>query len=388
MVKTTPPVPPLPADRVSPAASSASDAFPTSPRQPPISTAPDMSKPLPPLQNGATGSGKSDTFPYQLPIVIQRGSFLGLHPRPQSPVKPERAAMIPIRTGPGKRRSMSVGEVDLKKATSSSLAPVLPPPSAHEKRSEESTGWDATIRGILSDFSKLDQDNTTPTDTLDLRLPSTSAQRPARLRMRSAEPATSASQPDSRQATSSPPPMMKPNPTIVAYAPDTDEASVRQGNADPPEVIVSGRSPPLAGAGYRAFTHSQRSTGNRPLCPRSASSVHPSSEARDRLLAHPRPTAFSSEPSLLPANANAVSPSPSALSQQDLSSTNLPFRRLPSDGLSPEELETRGKECARRAWEEDEEFLAKERIAEWLGGTYALTFLTSWPSLILYLVVA
>jgi len=195
--------------------------------------------------------------------------------------------------------------------------------------------------------------------------------------MRSAEPATSALQPDSRQATSSPPPMMKPNPTIVAYAPDTDEASVRRGNADPPEVIVSGRSPPLTGAGYRAFTHPQRpftSTGNRPLGPRSASSVHTSLEARDRLLAHPRPTAFSSEPSLLPANANAVSPPLSALSQQDLSSTNLPFRRLPSDGLSPEELEARGKECARRAWDEDEEFLAKERIAEWLGGMYVLTF--------------
>ncbi len=254
-----------------------------------------MSKPLPPLQNGATGSGKSDMFPYQLPIVIQRGSSSGLHPRPQSPVKPVRAAMTPIRTGPGKRRSLSVSEVDIKKATSSSLAPVPPPPSAHEKRSEEeSTGWDATIRGILSDFSKLDQDNTTPTDTLDLRLPSTSAQRPARLRIRSAEPVTSASQPDSRQATSSPPPTMKPNPTIVAYAPDTDEASVRRGNADPPEVIVSGRSPPLTGAGYRAFTHSQRpftsttSTGNRPLGPRSVSNVHTSLEAR----APPHPVQF------------------------------------------------------------------------------------------------
>ena len=318
-------------------------------------------------------------FPYQLPIIIRRGSSSGLYPQPQSSVKLVRAhdATIPIKTGPGKRRSMSVGEVDLKKAANSSLAPVPPPPSAREKRSEESTGWDSTIRGILSDLSKLDQDNTTPTDKLDLRLPSTSAQRPARLRMRSAEPATSASQPDNRQATSSPPPMMKPNPTIVAYAPDTDEASVRRGNADPPEVIVSGRLPPLIGASHRAFTHPQRpfpGTGNRPLGPRSASSVHTSLEARDRLLAHPRSTAFSSEPSLLPANANAVSPPLSALSQQDLSSTNLPFRRLPSDGLSPEEVEARGKECARRAWEEDEEFLAKERIAEWLGGMYVLTF--------------
>jgi hypothetical protein len=34
----------------------------------------------------------------------------------------------------------------------------------------------------------------------------------------------------------------------------------------------------------------------------------------------------------------------------------------------PEEVEGRGKECAKRVWEEDEEFLAKEKIAEWLGG--------------------
>jgi hypothetical protein len=32
------------------------------------------------------------------------------------------------------------------------------------------------------------------------------------------------------------------------------------------------------------------------------------------------------------------------------------------------ELETKGKELARKCWEEDAEFLAKEKIAEWLGG--------------------
>jgi hypothetical protein len=55
--------------------------------------------------------------------------------------------------------------------------------------------------------------------------------------------------------------------------------------------------------------------------------------------------------------------------------------------LSPEELEARGKECAKRAWEEDEDFLVKERIAEWLGGMYVLTFTTRWPLLIPYLEV-
>jgi hypothetical protein len=31
------------------------------------------------------------------------------------------------------------------------------------------------------------------------------------------------------------------------------------------------------------------------------------------------------------------------------------------------ELEAKGKELAQKCWDEDEEFLAKEKIAEWLG---------------------
>jgi hypothetical protein len=33
------------------------------------------------------------------------------------------------------------------------------------------------------------------------------------------------------------------------------------------------------------------------------------------------------------------------------------------------ELDRRGKELANKCWIEDEEFLAREKIAEWLGGT-------------------
>jgi PH and SEC7 domain-containing protein len=42
----------------------------------------------------------------------------------------------------------------------------------------------------------------------------------------------------------------------------------------------------------------------------------------------------------------------------------------------PEEVEVRGKESAKRAWDEDEGFLAKEKIAEWLGGMYDLVYLS------------
>ena len=36
----------------------------------------------------------------------------------------------------------------------------------------------------------------------------------------------------------------------------------------------------------------------------------------------------------------------------------------------PSDMESRGKELAARCWDENEEFLAKEKIAEWLGGQY------------------
>jgi PH and SEC7 domain-containing protein len=320
--------------------------------------------------------------------VLSNLDSLGLSPRPLSPRKtiPTHDATMPVRPGGhGKRRSMSVGEVDLMKAPSSSLTPTMPPPSAREKRSEELVGWDSTMRGILSDFkgelSQFDQDTPAGTNMLGLRVATGSSQQHPRSRIQSADPSSSAStrptRPDIRLATSSPPPTIKPNPTIVAYAPDADETGVRRGSIDTPDAIVPPRSPQLlAGSTIRASSYSQRpfpSAGTRPLGPRSASSMHPPSEARSRLLAHPRPTAFSSEPSLVPTSANTVTPPLSALSQQDLStSPSQQFRQLISKSgpIGPEELEARGKECAKRVWEEDEEFLAKERIAEWLGGVW------------------
>ena len=49
-----------------------------------------------------------------------------------------------------------------------------------------------------------------------------------------------------------------------------------------------------------------------------------------------------------------------------------PFRGE-DDAKSPQE---KGKDAALRCWAEDEEFLAKEKIAEWLGGT-SVVFLMS-----------
>ncbi|KAI9509413.1 hypothetical protein F5148DRAFT_1275258 [Russula earlei] len=378
---TLPLVPPLPTGRASPAPSPSLETSSTSPRLPPILTTSDMSKPLPPLQIEPSESGESVMVIPPSLVVIERGYLPGLSPWSPSPGQTVRArdTLTPARAlSHGKRRSMSVGEVDLKKAPSS-LPGALPDSSAPDKRSEESMGLDSAIRGIISDFqgelSQFDQDPAATTKLLDLRVPSASPQRLTRLRIRSAEPTTSTStQSGIRQAASSPPPTMKPNPAIVAYAPDTDETSVCRGSIETPEVILSARPPPLfSGPTTRGFSYSQRPSVNgvtRPMGPRSAPSAHTQCERR---LARPRNTAISSEPSLVQANANLVSIL-SAQSQQDLSTkSNQQFRRSPSNRSGPtdvEELVTRGKDCARRAWEEDENFLAKERIAEWLGGMY------------------
>lgn len=58
--------------------------------------------------------------------------------------------------------------------------------------------------------------------------------------------------------------------------------------------------------------------------------------------------------------------------RQEMSVNDLALARFPSSSHSSNmdnaELETKGKELAIKCWEEDSEFLAKEKIAEWLGG--------------------
>lgn len=63
----------------------------------------------------------------------------------------------------------------------------------------------------------------------------------------------------------------------------------------------------------------------------------------------------------------------STASQQDLSANELVITRFsasrsPSKGEEPGDLRARGKELAKRCWDEDEGFMAKDKIAEWLGG--------------------
>lgn len=59
-----------------------------------------------------------------------------------------------------------------------------------------------------------------------------------------------------------------------------------------------------------------------------------------------------------------------ASSQQDLTTGELALGRYHSRNDGSGDIEARGKELASRCFAEDEEFLAKEKIAEWLGGQY------------------
>ena len=67
-----------------------------------------------------------------------------------------------------------------------------------------------------------------------------------------------------------------------------------------------------------------------------------------------------------------------AASTQDLTANDLALSRIssshsPARTNPPEEstdINSRGKELASKCWAEDEEFLAKDKIAEWLGGQY------------------
>ncbi|KAJ7072343.1 hypothetical protein C8F01DRAFT_1103571 [Mycena amicta] len=87
-----------------------------------------------------------------------------------------------------------------------------------------------------------------------------------------------------------------------------------------------------------------------------------------------------SEPSLVPVGDDGRAlPGIFMTSQQDLSVHDLTLTRLSSSSHSPargeeseEDMEARGRDLAARCWKEDEEFLGKEKIAEWLGGVGAV----------------
>ncbi|KAJ7725837.1 hypothetical protein DFH07DRAFT_853529 [Mycena maculata] len=318
-----PPVPPLPAQvHRTPIGSPIADVFSST------STRPDLSgKPLPPIHS----PDDDDT------------SMVFVENIPRTPSPTKRLDPPPTR----QRRSMSVGEVELKRIAATATAP----------------RHDPALTGILTDFQgQLDQ----LAPTLDLKDPSTPARRAAYSTRSKTDPTPAA-------------------PLLTLQLPQSEDEDA------PPSPIAPPRTTSLQ---MRASPRGVPARhGSSPLRTRSGNSfVSPTSNGSGHLRILHGSSASVSEPSLVPAGEDntrvceplhllrLVSPpsSPSAVpgvyrtSQQDLSVHDLTLTRTPSHsparGEDPEDMEARSKELATRCWKEDEDFLGKEKIAEWLGG--------------------
>lgn len=306
----------------------------------------------------------------------------------------------------GKRRSMSVGEFELKMAMeeSSSATPLLPDPQ------EEGPAW-GNLHGIITDFKgELCQLDPVLRPSLDLRVrdPSTPSRQAALARVKS-DGHKSFTVQDERSGPKTLDDQSVPPTLTLQLASHSDDLEVTQFS----DMDASSVAPAIVPPRISSLQTPTRSTfGNTPSprvqsASRQASTpirtwngksfgsptsppTHGHSSSRDsyRSRIHHR-TASSSEPSLISAgdearvrersnsirlvsHSNAMSPTLAVSSHQDLITNDLRHPSNPS--LSPatgdenSDIEIRGKELASRCWAQDEEFLAKEKIAEWLGG--------------------
>ncbi|TBU55815.1 hypothetical protein BD310DRAFT_824986 [Dichomitus squalens] len=378
-----PPVPPLPkgTSRVpAPGPADTADVF----SAPPRGSGDD--KPLPPITQHERPSEAIDASDDQSLVLVdyeQRSRS----PSPTQTVKQRAGQHVrtPSRT---KRRSMSVSDAEIKKAMGLGASPSPLRISTDTKALEGSPGWGTRLEGIMSQFRGELQQLASPSTSLDLRDPTTPSKRPLAPRSQSDTIAPLSVQPNGRPtprtAVTAPAEFGTPAVTLQTVA-GGEENLVDAGSSAPnsavePPIVpprTSSLSTPLRSrAGSNAGTF-QRSS-NPKYGPRSPSSriggpslhhVHSASRESNRLRVQHRSTASASEPSLVPDRDDGR-----VFSQQDLTTNDLVLARFSlrsSPGRQQEEtadLDNRGKELAARCWAEDEEFLPKDKIAEWLGG--------------------
>ncbi|KIK67463.1 hypothetical protein GYMLUDRAFT_217799 [Collybiopsis luxurians FD-317 M1] len=397
-----PPVPPLPIGRPTPTGSPIADVFSSS--NPLRAASPSTSKPLPPIV-GAPPENDDD----------------------RSMVFVEKLAPSDNATVKGKRRSSSISSTDFHSivaGSSSSLYPRTPersPSRSPVAENDEATSRlagsraeDTTLNGILNDFKgELSQLDPISTSNLDLRDPTTPARRTRSNTDSSVLSRNGGGEPDSKRTSSIlSAPTVTLQPPFRAYDeeandklnPPSSAASARRvtsmlSTLDPihvPSLHSPSESPTRASSSSDTTnpTHNRMTRQNlSPLRTRSgpveSSSTYgnlPSpgpSSARGLRVLH-RSTASSSEPSLIPTVVAADGAR--ILSHQDLTVNDLAFVRHSSSGNTSGkrgstisgtgsstledgvDLDARGQELASRCWNEDEEFLSKEKIAEWLGG--------------------
>ncbi|PFH45519.1 hypothetical protein AMATHDRAFT_184519 [Amanita thiersii Skay4041] len=247
-----------------------------------------------------------------------------------------------------KRRSMSVGDVNLKRYTS----------EVHQASSN--TGWeDTTLNGIINDFkgqlSSLDPVSCTALDLHD----------PASLARQTHSGVLLSSQEEPSK------PLLEvfPNTHWHNGLPSTNEPDP---NSSEPSPIV----PPRKSSLQIPNRSSISPTFSRSFAPRASNSsmmrdTPPTTRPLDptHLRVLHRSTASNSEPSLVPYRDSTYTSSLSASSRHEFFANEVIPTRLSSElSGGNNDIEGRGKELAQRCWDEDETFLAREKIAEWLGG--------------------
>lgn len=262
-----------------------------------------------------------------------------------------------------KRRSMSVSEVELKNAmaTASSSTP-LP---AEKPRKRESLP-DTSLNGIMSEFhGQLSNLESPPSSNLDLHDPSTPARRLA-MRSRTEEPAiASIAEQRAKAFNDSPGP-----PTFVVQPPTSPAPIVPPRSSSLLQTPRSPSSPahsPVSAWKHGGQYSSSRRTQNIGATP-----------SPGRLRVH-HSSASSSEPSLIALHedlrmrdrrssvriSTTRPPSEDACSSREggtsTARSDSPFG---DDDVDPT---VRGKTLAGRCWDEEEDFLARDKIAEWLG---------------------
>ncbi|KAI0355629.1 hypothetical protein OH77DRAFT_1511483 [Trametes cingulata] len=382
-----PPVPPLPKDTSRmPAHLDASDVF-TAPHRG------SAEKPLPAINHNHRLEA-SDVSDDQSMVMVNHPEDRSRSPSPTHTVKerPGKHVKAPSRS---KRRSMSVSDAELKKVMAAGGSPSPLRISTDNKALEGSPGWGSRLEGIMSQF-KGELLHLEPISTsLDLDDPSTPSKRPLAPRSQSDSisplSAPPTGRPTPRAALSLPPDLGTPAVTlqtvsggeqslVTAGASSSSRGSSVEGPIVPPRSS-SLNTPLRSRAGSNAGSFQRGANlkyGPRSPPPRaggpSLHHAHSASRDSNRLRVQHRSTASASEPSLIPDREDGRAlPGLAVASQQDLTTNDLvsarfSLRQSPAKQEDTADLDNRGKELASRCWAEDEEFLPKDKIAEWLGG--------------------
>lgn len=400
---------------------------------------PNFGKPLPPIQNVFPKDDSEDTQP-------EGDADDARPRRVAERIGPSMRASSPERTIKGKtptsvarkRRSMSVSDADIKKAMAAT--------ASERVKSSLSREWDSgseySSSGIVKDLkgelsSQLDPISTS---SLDLKDPST----PKKATFDTTDPPTTlsdargklqdrAQRPQLRMALSSPTTVTTSSiastttATTRTSTTTTPSLSVDTTNTNSEDVIAPPRSSSLVTPiktpdsikkivnvpTVKYGPRSQRPNSTNIYGSGPASATTTVGRDASRLRVQHRSTASSSEPSLIPVYDDdrlrdpkrtvRLVPSSNSVAWSDASSPSLSLYLSSQTDLNediasgngsgrattskpprddPIDIESNGRESAVKCWTEDEDFLAKEKIAEWLGGTYVENILITFLSLI------